>query len=138
MNDIDSVLYLLGSVLAVDGLTAREEDYLKQNIFSKLEKAHLHVELEPHKIAIYMKHTIHDILSDIDRIYSSKKSTGEFKIPDSIKEGCQKHIKHLKNHISKSDLKNLIIETTKVDGQVSEQEEILQEFIFEEIDKVFD
>jgi hypothetical protein len=137
MNDIDSVLYLLGAVLAVDGLTPKEIDYIKQNVFNKLEKAHLHVELEPHKIAIYMKHKIPDMVSEIHDIYTAKTNTADFKIPESIKNNCIKHIKHLKDHIKKEDLVSLIKETILVDGQISSQEEILCEFIFAEIDKTF-
>lgn len=137
MKDIDSVLYLLGAVLAVDGLTTKEMDYIKQNIFTKLEKAHLHVELEPHKMAIYLKHTIPDMVSDIHDIYTSKTSSAAFQIPESIKKNCIKHITHLKDHISKDDLESLIKETIMVDGVISPQEEILCAFIFSEIDRIF-
>jgi hypothetical protein len=137
MHDIDSILYLLGTILAVDGLTEKEVDFVKQNIFSKLEKAHLHVELEPHKIAIYMKHKVPDMLSDIHDIYKANSSKSTFIIPEIIKQNCIKNINNMKDQIKKEDLKNLITDTIKVDGKISPNEIVLRDFIFLEIDKAF-
>jgi len=136
MKDIDSVLYLMSVILAVDGLTQKENNFLKHNIFDKLEKAHLHVELSPQKKAFYLKYKISEVISDIHAEYEAKTSTDNFQIPESVKKNCIKHIEHLKGHTSKADLETLIQETIMIDGIVSQQEKILHNFLSAEMDKI--
>jgi hypothetical protein len=86
-------------------------------------------------MAIYLKHTIPDMVEQIDEIYKAKSTPGNFQIPELIKNNCIKHIHNLKKHVSNEDLKNMINESIKVDGEISIQEVIMKDFIFSEIDK---
>ena len=137
MKDVDSAIYLLGAILCADGLNDREKDHIKQNIFQRLEKAHIHIELSAAKIAIYLKNIIPHTLTDICEIYEKNSQKEDFVIPEEIKKNCIKHIKNLTNHVQKRDLEALIEESIKVDGKISKQEHILKKFLIDEIEKHF-
>ncbi len=138
MKEIDSILYIMTAILAVDETTTKEVDFLKHTIFERLEKVDSHMKVDMNKIAIYMKHNIPEMIKDVLEHYGKPVAADRFVLPETIKNKCKMHIENLKEcGFPKNEIKAIIQETIMADSHVSPQEAVLSDFLYGEIDRVF-